>query len=186
MFDRGYDQPLNGRSAVPPQARRQRQHVRLGTARREDDVPRLRADSGRNFTPGPLDPFPRFAPLGMNRGCVARKVQRSRDDAPRFFEALVRGRGYLEVPDITSRICGICPIAYLMSTCRALEGALGLQVDGQLRALRRLPIIPRKANGNRIHSESTNASCWCPRVTTKPNAGETGGENFNSSCQPPT
>ena len=59
-------------------------------------------------------------------------------EPPRFFEALLRGRSYLEAPDITSRICGICPAAYLMSACHAVEDALGVQVDGPLRDLRRL------------------------------------------------
>jgi sulfhydrogenase subunit alpha len=59
-------------------------------------------------------------------------------EPPRFFEAFLRGRQFLEVPDITARICGICPIAYQMSACHALEAACGVSVDGQLRALRRL------------------------------------------------
>ena len=59
-------------------------------------------------------------------------------EPPRFFEALLRGRSYLEAPDITSRICGICPAAYLMTACHAMEDALGIRVDGALRALRRL------------------------------------------------
>ncbi len=33
-------------------------------------------------------------------------------EPPRFFEALLRGRRYTEAPDITARICGICPVAY--------------------------------------------------------------------------
>lgn len=59
-------------------------------------------------------------------------------EPPRFFEAFLRGRGYAEVPDIVARICGICPIAYQMSAVHALEDAFGVEVDGQLRALRRL------------------------------------------------
>ncbi len=59
-------------------------------------------------------------------------------EPPRFFEAFLRGRDYTEAPDITARICGICPIAYQMSSCHAMERALGVTVDGQLRALRRL------------------------------------------------
>jgi sulfhydrogenase subunit alpha len=59
-------------------------------------------------------------------------------EPPRFFEALLRGRMYTEAPDITSRICGICPVAYQMSSCHAMEDALGIRVEGQLRALRRL------------------------------------------------
>lgn len=59
-------------------------------------------------------------------------------EPPRFFEAFLRGRDYREVPDITARICGICPGAYQMSAVHAIENALGARVDGQLRELRRL------------------------------------------------
>lgn len=59
-------------------------------------------------------------------------------EPPRFFEAFLRGRMYYEAPDITARICGICPIAYMMGSSQAMEAALGVTVEGQLRALRRL------------------------------------------------
>jgi sulfhydrogenase subunit alpha len=59
-------------------------------------------------------------------------------EPPRFFEAFLRGRSFTEALDITARICGICPIAYQMSSCHAMEDACGVRVDGQLRALRRL------------------------------------------------
>jgi coenzyme F420-reducing hydrogenase alpha subunit len=59
-------------------------------------------------------------------------------EPPRFFEAFLRGRKYSEAPDITSRICGICPIAYQMSAVHAMEDAFGVKVTGQLRELRRL------------------------------------------------
>jgi coenzyme F420-reducing hydrogenase alpha subunit len=59
-------------------------------------------------------------------------------EPPRFFEAFLRGRGYVELPDIVARICGICPIAYQMGAVHAIENAFGVKVEGQLRALRRL------------------------------------------------
>lgn len=59
-------------------------------------------------------------------------------EPPRFFEAMLRGRACTEAPDVTSRICGICPVAYQMSAVHAVEDALGVVVDGPLRALRRL------------------------------------------------
>ncbi|MFJ5032494.1 Ni/Fe hydrogenase subunit alpha [Streptomyces sp. NPDC088560] len=59
-------------------------------------------------------------------------------EPPRFFEAFLRGRSHTEPPDITSRVCGICPLAYQMSACRAIEDACGTVVDGQLAVLRRL------------------------------------------------
>jgi coenzyme F420-reducing hydrogenase alpha subunit len=59
-------------------------------------------------------------------------------EPPRFFEAFLRGRQFTEAPDITARICGICPVAYQMSSCLAMESLAGVEVGGQLRALRRL------------------------------------------------
>jgi len=59
-------------------------------------------------------------------------------EPPRFFEALLRGRSFADAPDITARICGICPVAYQMSAVHAMEDAFGVQIDPQIRALRRL------------------------------------------------
>jgi coenzyme F420-reducing hydrogenase alpha subunit len=59
-------------------------------------------------------------------------------EPPRFFEAFLVGRQYDEVPDITARICGICPVAYQMSSCAAIEDAFGVKVSPQVQDLRRL------------------------------------------------
>ena len=59
-------------------------------------------------------------------------------EPPRFFEAFLRGRSFREVPDITARICGICPVAYQMSSIHAIEGIFGVKVTEQIRMLRRL------------------------------------------------
>ena len=59
-------------------------------------------------------------------------------EPPRFFEAFLRGRRFTEAPDITARICGICPVAYQMSSIHAMEKILGIQISGPLRELRRL------------------------------------------------
>jgi coenzyme F420-reducing hydrogenase alpha subunit len=59
-------------------------------------------------------------------------------EPPRYFEALLVGRHFTEAPDITARICGICPVAYQMSACLAMEDACGVVVDERIAALRRL------------------------------------------------
>jgi len=59
-------------------------------------------------------------------------------EPPRFFEALLRGRGHTEPPDITARICGICPVAYQLTACQAIEAACGVEVPDEIRLLRRL------------------------------------------------
>ncbi|WP_437965157.1 nickel-dependent hydrogenase large subunit [Sorangium sp. So ce260] len=68
----------------------------------------------------------------------AKEARLSIFEPPRFFEAFLRGRGFAEAPDITSRICGICPVAYITSACRAMEDALGIELGPELRALRRI------------------------------------------------
>ena len=72
------------------------------------------------------------------RGDDVEEVQLRIYEPPRFFEALLRGRRHTEPPDITARICGICPVAYQMSACAAVEDACGVTVDEPIRELRRL------------------------------------------------
>ncbi len=59
-------------------------------------------------------------------------------EPPRFFEAFLIGRRFSEAPDITARICGICPVAYQMSSSYAMEYAARVRVEGMIRLLRRL------------------------------------------------
>lgn len=59
-------------------------------------------------------------------------------EPPRFFEAFLRGRAWTEPPDITARVCGICPVAYQLSACQAIEAACGVSVSEEIRQLRRL------------------------------------------------
>jgi len=59
-------------------------------------------------------------------------------EPPRFFEAFLRGRAWTEAPDITARICGICPVAYQTSAVQAMEDAFDVTVSDEVRALRRL------------------------------------------------
>lgn len=59
-------------------------------------------------------------------------------EPPRLFESLLQGRPLEDAPDITARICGICPVAYQMSSVHALENALGVSITPQIRQLRRL------------------------------------------------
>ncbi|MEX3010562.1 Ni/Fe hydrogenase subunit alpha [Hoeflea sp. TYP-13] len=72
-------------------------------------------------------------------------------EPPRFFEAFLRGRAYSEAPDITARICGICPIAYQMSAVHAMEDAFGIKVGGPLRDLRRLVYCGEWIESHTLH-----------------------------------
>ena len=72
-------------------------------------------------------------------------------EPPRFYEAFLRGRQFGEAPDITARICGICPVAYQTSAVNAMENAAGVLVDGQIRDLRRLLYFGEWIESHTLH-----------------------------------
>ncbi|MCU0838192.1 MAG: Ni/Fe hydrogenase subunit alpha [Rhodospirillales bacterium] len=78
-------------------------------------------------------------------------------EPPRFFEAFLRGRMYSEAPDITARICGICPIAYMLGASQAMEQALGVAVTGTLRDLRRLIYCGEWIESHVLHAAMLHA-----------------------------
>lgn len=78
-------------------------------------------------------------------------------EPPRFFESFLRGRALEEVPDITARICGICPVAYQMSSVHALERALGVSVTPEIRRLRRLLYCGEWIESHALHIYLLNA-----------------------------
>lgn len=72
-------------------------------------------------------------------------------EPPRFFEAFLRGRHFSEAPDFTARICGICPVAYQMSSSQAMEAALGVVVPPSLQRLRRLLFLGEWLASHALH-----------------------------------
>jgi sulfhydrogenase subunit alpha len=72
-------------------------------------------------------------------------------EPPRFFEAFLCGRDSREAPDLTARICGICPVAYQMSTVHAFERLFGVTLDPTVRALRRLYLCGEWIESHALH-----------------------------------
>ncbi len=73
-------------------------------------------------------------------------------EAPRFFEAFIRGRSYLEIAHITSRICGICSIGHTLCSLQATEAAMGVKISEQTRLLRRILIQGENLQSHVLHS----------------------------------
>lgn len=88
--------------------------------------------------------------IRLKNGEIA-EIQVNIYEPPRFFEGFLKGRYFQEVPDITARICGICPVAYQMSSVQALEAALGVQITPQMRALRRLLYCAEYIESHALH-----------------------------------
>ncbi|WP_406815418.1 Ni/Fe hydrogenase subunit alpha [Mycobacterium sp. M23085] len=85
------------------------------------------------------------------KGEELQSVQLNIYEPPRFFEAFLRGRSHSEPPDLTARICGICPVAYQVSACNAIEQACGIRVDDDIVALRRLLYCGEWINSHALH-----------------------------------
>jgi sulfhydrogenase subunit alpha len=85
------------------------------------------------------------------RGGQVERAELNIYEPPRFFEAFLRGRSYTEPPDITARICGICPVAYQTSACNAIEQACGAQLNPPLAELRRLLYCGEWISSHALH-----------------------------------
>jgi coenzyme F420-reducing hydrogenase alpha subunit len=72
-------------------------------------------------------------------------------EAPRFFEAMLRGKSYEHLRAITSRICGICSIGHSLASLKATEAALGVQVSEETFLLRRLALHGENMQSHVLH-----------------------------------
>ena len=79
------------------------------------------------------------------------KIQWQVVEAPRFFEAMLRGQHYNELRPITSRICGICSIGHSLASLKATEDALGVTITEQTALLRRLATHAENMQSHILH-----------------------------------
>ncbi len=89
--------------------------------------------------------------VDMKNG-VLQKAQLDIVEAPRFFEAMLKGRNFQEAAIITSRICGICSLGHQMTSLKATEAALGLEVSDQTVMLRKLLVHGATFQSNVLHA----------------------------------
>ncbi len=88
--------------------------------------------------------------LNVKKGNIE-KIEWQVSEAPRFFEAMLRGRNYWEVQPITSRICGICSIGHSLASLKAVEEAFGVEISEQTYALRHLAINAENMQSHILH-----------------------------------
>jgi len=72
-------------------------------------------------------------------------------EPPRFFEGFLVGRKYDEVPDIVSRICGICPVSHMTTSIIALENAMGFHPSEEIKKLRKIMAMSQIAASHIVH-----------------------------------
>jgi len=79
------------------------------------------------------------------------KVQWQVPEAPRFFEAMVRGRSYQDIQTVVSRICGICSITHSLTATKAVENAMGIEVSEQTDKVRILMHYSEQLQSHVLH-----------------------------------
>ncbi len=72
-------------------------------------------------------------------------------EAPRFFEAFLRGKHFADVTHIVSRICGICAVSHRCAAVTATEAAFGVEVSEQTKLLRRLALNGEALSSHILH-----------------------------------
>lgn len=72
-------------------------------------------------------------------------------EPPRYFEAMLKGFPWSDIALITSRICGICSVGHQMTSLRATEKALGIEVSDQTVALRKLLVYGATMQSHVLH-----------------------------------
>jgi sulfhydrogenase subunit alpha len=83
---------------------------------------------------------------------VLEKAELQIVEAPRYFEAMLKGRSFHEAAIITSRICGICSLGHQLTSLKATEAALGLEVSEQTVLLRKLLTHGATLQSNVLHA----------------------------------
>ncbi|MEW6418007.1 MAG: Ni/Fe hydrogenase subunit alpha [Nitrospirota bacterium] len=72
-------------------------------------------------------------------------------EPPRFFEGFLVGRKYDEVPDIVSRICGICPVSHMTTSIYAIEKAIGFTPSTEIKKIRKIMSLSQIAASHLVH-----------------------------------
>jgi len=89
--------------------------------------------------------------VDMKNG-VLNKAELHIVEAPRYFEAMLKGRNFHEVAITTSRICGICSLGHQMTSLKATEVALGIEISKQTEILRKILVDGATFQSNILHA----------------------------------
>ena len=79
------------------------------------------------------------------------KVEWQIPEAPRFFEGMVRGRNFMDIQTIVSRICGICSCTHSLSALKAIEDAMDISISEQTDKLRLLLLHGEQIESHVLH-----------------------------------
>mgnify|MGYP001286532078 CR=1 FL=1 len=85
------------------------------------------------------------------KGNQVEKLQLKIVEPPRFFEQLLVRKSYSDVPELSARICGICPMAYQLTSIFSFEKLFGVHLPEPLMQLRRVMNLAEWIQSHALH-----------------------------------
>jgi len=80
-----------------------------------------------------------------------REVNMDIHEGSRYYEALLKGKHFLEVQGIITRVCAICSASHTVAALTALENALGVPQSDRVRRLRGLLLLGATIESHALH-----------------------------------
>ncbi|MHA1597014.1 MAG: Ni/Fe hydrogenase subunit alpha [Candidatus Asgardarchaeia archaeon] len=85
------------------------------------------------------------------RGNEVVKVRAEALEGIRLLERILRGKRYNQIPDITSRMCGVCQAIHRITSIQAIEKAFGIKLPERLKILRKIVAISGHLQSHILH-----------------------------------
>jgi sulfhydrogenase subunit alpha len=84
-------------------------------------------------------------------GTAVHEVNLDIFEGSRYYEALLRGKHFLEVQGIITRVCAICSASHTVAALTALEDALGIEQSHRIHTLRGLLLLGATIESHALH-----------------------------------
>jgi sulfhydrogenase subunit alpha len=72
-------------------------------------------------------------------------------EGSRYYEALLKGKHFLDVQGIITRVCAICSASHTIAALTAIEGALGIEQSERIHTLRGLLLLGATIESHALH-----------------------------------
>ncbi|PSW04335.1 Ni/Fe hydrogenase subunit alpha [Photobacterium lipolyticum] len=72
-------------------------------------------------------------------------------EPPRLFEQFLIGKNYIDAPELSARICGICPMAYQLTSILAFEKLFQVEIPEPIAQLRRVMNLGEWIQSHALH-----------------------------------
>lgn len=86
----------------------------------------------------------------IDKGKV-KKVALDIFEGSRFFEGILKDKKYNDLPNISSRICGVCSVVHTLTSLKAIENAFNIKASKQTEILRELLNIGGTIQSHTLH-----------------------------------